>query len=169
LPRSRSQPSRSLACTIALGRPSLRLGRLLDSGLALHRSIDVHFLMREIKRLRVSGRLSPDRLVKLIEMRAPDAVQLDSALERRFLAALKKAGLPRPKEHYDVVEGGVHIAEVDFAFPRLRVAIQVHGAAVHRRYGVWQRDQDQSSELAAAGWLVLYVTWAHSSTEAKTR
>jgi hypothetical protein len=137
-----------------------QLAMALDSGLAMHRGIDERFLIREVARLRASGRRNSQALVFLIHARGPDAVPLDSALERRFLAAILEAGLPRPRAHFEVVEGGRRLAEVDFAYPRARLAIQLHGAAVHRRYSVWQRDQDQSSELAAAGWRVLCVTWA---------
>jgi hypothetical protein len=137
-----------------------RLGLAIDSGLAAHPSIDAAFLGRELRRLKGRGRRVSPMLAKLLEARAPDAIHLDSALERRFAAALRRAGLPRPKEHYEVVEAGRRVAEVDFAYPRARLAIQLHGSAIHRRYEIWQRDQEQSSELAAAGWRVLYVTWA---------
>jgi hypothetical protein len=38
--------------------------------------------------------------------------------------------------------------------------IQVNGAGVHRRYTVWQHDQVQASDLAAAGWRIIQVTWS---------
>jgi hypothetical protein len=155
-------PVTSLSRTLFDLAPHLderRLSQLLDSGLAMHPSVDMRHLLRETKRLRGSGRRNSLTLAKLLEARAPDAVRLDSALERRFLAAMKNAHLPRPKEHYDVVENGRHLAEVDFAYPRVRLAIQLDGAAIHRRFDVWQRDQRQSSELAAAGWRVAHVTW----------
>jgi very-short-patch-repair endonuclease len=56
------------------------------------------------------------------------------------------------------VDGGRHVAELDFAYPRQRVGIQVNGASIHRRHAVWERDQDQLSDLAALGWRIVHVT-----------
>jgi hypothetical protein len=156
-------PVTSLARTLVDLSPSLderRLSVALDSGLATHTFIDAGFLARQVRRLRAPGRSISPTLVRLLEARAPDAIHLDSALERRFSAALHWARLPRPKEHFEVIDGVRRLAEVDFAYPRARLAIQLHGAAIHRRPLVWERDHDQSSELAAAGWRVVNVTWA---------
>jgi very-short-patch-repair endonuclease len=156
-------PVTSLSRTLVDLAPLLddrQLGLALDSGLALFTSIDPAYLAREVARLRAFGRRTANALVKLLAARAPDALDLDSALERRFSAVLRRARLPRPREHYEVVDSGRRLAEVDFAYPRARLAIQLHGAAIHRRYSVWQRDQAQSSDLAAAGWRVLNVTGA---------
>jgi hypothetical protein len=132
----------------------------LDSGLARHRHIDVRMVRRVLRRLKTKGRPGTKAFGRLLDARAPDAVHLDSALERWFLAALRRARLPKPAEHYDVVEGGRHLAELDFAYPRERVGIELNGASVHRRYAVWERDQERLSDLAAAGWRILPVTWA---------
>jgi very-short-patch-repair endonuclease len=135
------------------------LSMALDSGLARNQSVDVGMLRRALRRLKTKGRAGTGALGRLLAARAPDAVHLDSALERRFAIALRRAGLPQPRAHHDVVEGGRHLAELDFAYPRERLGIQLHGASIHRRYGVWERDQEQQSELAAVGWLIVPVTW----------
>jgi hypothetical protein len=132
----------------------------LDSVLARHRGIGVRTVRRVLDRLRSQGRTGAGVLERLLEERAMASVHLDSALERRFSFALRRAGLPRPAEHYDVVEGGRHVAELDFAYPRERVGIELNGASIHRRHAVWERDQQRLSELAAAGWRVLNVTWS---------
>jgi hypothetical protein len=137
----------------------------IDSGLARRRWIDVDMIRRELRRLKTQGRKVAPGLQRLLDERAPDAVVLDSALERRFSAALRRSGLPRPVEHFDVVENGRHVAEIDFAYPRVRLGIQLNGANVHRRHGVWERDQAQLSELAAAGWRIIHVTWAQLETD----
>jgi very-short-patch-repair endonuclease len=58
------------------------------------------------------------------------------------------------------VEGGHRIAELDFAYPRHRLGIELNGASFHRRYAVWEHDQRRLSDLAAAGWRIVHVTWA---------
>jgi hypothetical protein len=163
-------PVTGLARTLVDLSPMLDERRLcvaLDSGLARHRSIDVRMLRRDVRRLKTKGRRAARGLERLLAERAPEAVHLDSALERRFSAALRSAGLPRPAEHFDVVEGGRHIAELDFAYPRVRLGIELDGANVHRRPSVWERDLDQRSDLAAAGWRLVLVTWAQLETDEK--
>jgi hypothetical protein len=142
-----------------------RLSLALDSGLALYETLDTRWLRRSIRRVGRKGREGISQLSELLDERDPQAKRLDSAIERRFKAALKEAGLPLPAEHFDVVEGGRHLAELDFAYPRERLGIQTDGASVHRRYTVWERDQFQQSELAAAGWRVLHVTWAQMEAD----
>lgn len=137
-----------------------RLAVALDSGLARSPAADIRRLRREVRRLQTQGRAGPRALTRLLELRAPGANALDSALERRFRGALLATDLPKPAEHYDVVDGGRHLAELDFAYPDARLGIQLQGASVHRRYSKWQRDQEQLSELAAAGWRVIQITWA---------
>jgi hypothetical protein len=132
----------------------------LDSVLARHRGAGLGTFRRTLERLRSQGRTGACALKRLLEERASGIVHLDSALERRFSVALQQAGLPRPAEHYDVVEGGRHVAELDFAYPRERLGIELNGASIHRRHSVWQRDQQRLSDLAAVGWRVLHVTWS---------
>jgi hypothetical protein len=135
------------------------LGMALDSGLALHTSVDVGMIRSALRRLKAKGRPGLRALERLLAARAPDAVHLDSALERWFSNALRRARLPRPVEHYDVIVNGRRTAELDFAYPRLQLGIQLKGASIHRRHGVWKRDLAQESQLAAAGWRILSFTW----------
>jgi hypothetical protein len=156
-------PVTSLGRTLVDIAPMLdekHLSMALDSGLARHTSIDVRMLRRVLGRLKAKGRAGTALLEKVLDARSEDAVHLDSALERRFLAALKSAKLPRPSEHHDVVDGGRHVAELDFAYPRRRIGIQLNGGNIHRQKARWERDQEQSSDLAALGWCVLNVTWS---------
>jgi hypothetical protein len=150
---------------LSAGLEKKQLSMALDSGLALHKTLDTGWLRRSIRRLGGKGREGISQLCELLDERDPRAKHLDSALERRFRAALKEAGLPRPEEHFDVIEGGRHLAELDFAYPRERLGIQTDGAGVHRRHAVWERDQFQQSELAAVGWRILHVTWAQMQAD----
>jgi very-short-patch-repair endonuclease len=134
-----------------------RLSMALDSGLARHRFIDIGFLRREHRRLATRGRKVSRALGRLLKARAPNAVHLDSALERRFSALIRGSGLPQPREHYEVPYGGRRV-EVDFAYPGARLAIELDGAAVHLQKRVWERDAVRRSVLAAAGWRVVPVT-----------
>jgi very-short-patch-repair endonuclease len=152
----------SLARTLVDVSPWLderRLSMALDSGLARHRFIDIGFLRREHRRLATRGRKVSRALGRLLEARAPGAVHLDSALERRFWALIKGSKLPKPIAHHEVADGGRRV-EVDFAYPSERLAIELQGASVHLQKRVWERDALRQSVLAAAGWRMVPVTSA---------
>jgi hypothetical protein len=156
-------PCTHLARTLIDIAPTLtdrQLALALDSGLALHPAIDIRGLRRLLRQRTGKGRAGAVRLMRLVDERMPSKVDLDSELERRLLIALRAAGLPSPRAHYEVVEDGRWIAEVDFVYPRERVAILTNGESIHRRRPIWERDQDVISELCASGWLVVLVTWA---------
>jgi very-short-patch-repair endonuclease len=140
----------------------------LDSGLARHPDMEVAFFQRALRRLRTKGRPGTAALARLLDERAPDAPHLDSALERRFVIALRRAGLPTPKAHYDVIHDGRRIMEADFAYVRERIAIELHGASIHRQKGVWEDDQEKTAELGAAGWLFVPITWKQLDKSEKT-
>jgi very-short-patch-repair endonuclease len=72
---------------------------------------------------------------------------------------MRDAGLPEPEMHYDVVDGKNHVAEVDFAYPAKRIAIQGDSFEHHSGKRAWLKDSHQRAELASLDWLVLPVTW----------
>ena len=54
--------------------------------------------------------------------------------------------------------GGRFIAEVDLAYPGLRVAIELDGM-VHLQSDVRERDLTKQNDLVLAGWVVLRFTY----------
>ena len=82
---------------------------------------------------------------------------VDSALEVKLRRLLKTARLPAPLTGLDVVEDGVHVANVDFAWPhnKPRVALMAHGNRYHANTWRWRRDLEQATQLTALGWRVL--------------
>lgn len=81
-----------------------------------------------------------------------------SALEVLFLRLLRSAGLPLPVRQHEIeLRGGA--VRVDFAFPRLRIAIELDGYRWHSGRGALQRDDERQNALVAAGWTVLRFTW----------
>ena len=50
------------------------------------------------------------------------------------------------------------VAEVDLAYPRWRIAIELDGA-VHLRRDVHERDLARQNDLVLEGWVVLRFTW----------
>jgi hypothetical protein len=78
----------------------------------------------------------------------------DAEFECTVARLLDVHGLPRPVFHH-VISG----YEVDFAYPELRIAIEVDGWADHGRRGAFESDRARDLALHAAGWVVLRLTW----------
>jgi len=140
--------ARTLLDVACLAGPT-RLGRLVDEALVrrltseaeLARTCAEHRGRRGVAVLAAvlgSGRAAPAR----------------SELERRLLAAVTAAELPRP-----LVNRLVAGHEVDFAWPLQRVIVETDGMAAHGHRRALERDHARDAALAAHGWLVLRFTW----------
>jgi REase_MTES_1575 len=83
----------------------------------------------------------------------PAVVMTRSELEVRFLELCRRAGLPAPDVN-TVIEG----MEVDFAWPAVRVAVEVDGWETHGTRTAFGRDRRRAAALALAGWILLRFT-----------
>ena len=54
---------------------------------------------------------------------------------------------------------GVLIAEIDLAYPHLKIAIELDGK-VHQADDVFERDRPRQNRIALEGWIILRFTWA---------
>lgn len=81
----------------------------------------------------------------------------DSGYEARLAAVLVARGVPRPTHHHEVrAPDGRLIAELDFAYPDQRVAIELDGYGVHlRSREIFEHDRRRQNELEILGWRVL--------------
>lgn len=82
-----------------------------------------------------------------------------SEAEKRFLALLRKAGLPRPETNVKVGR-----YEVDFLWRPQWLAVEVDGYAFHSSRPRFEADRRRDIDLAGHGLQVLRVTW-HQITE----
>jgi very-short-patch-repair endonuclease len=99
-----------------------------------------HVTQQELDAARI---LSPER-----------AAPTRSELERRFLALIREAGLPRPRVNEAI---GGHL--VDFAWLDERVIVETDGWAAHGHRAAFERDHARDADLAARGWIVVRFTW----------
>jgi very-short-patch-repair endonuclease len=77
-----------------------------------------------------------------------------SEAERRLLALIRAARLPRPETN--VVVSGY---EVDLLWREQRVIVEVDGFAFHSTRQAFERDRARDAALQAAGYRVIRVTW----------
>lgn len=111
------------------------------------------FLERRLDALRGPGRHG----VRLLERVLTDAGG-HSFLERRFLALVRAAGLPRPKCQVVHAVGDRFVARVDFLFEAVGVVVEVMGRRGHSTEVDRDRDAQRHAELAALGRTVLPFT-----------
>ncbi len=104
------------------------------------------------------GRHGVRRLRTVILREAHRTEITDSQLELLLLSLIREAGLPEPVLHYRVTHDGRFVAEVDFAYPELRIAIECDGA-VHLDDQVWERDLPRQNDLVLIGWTVLRFSY----------
>ena len=83
----------------------------------------------------------------------------DSDFELLVLSSMVERGLAEPVLHFKVFDGDRFVAEVDLAYPDLRIAIELDGR-VHLQEDVWERDQPRQNDLVLLGWTVLRFSWA---------
>ncbi|MDP9397885.1 MAG: DUF559 domain-containing protein [Actinomycetota bacterium] len=98
------------------------------------------------------GRLGNRQVRRLIAATDPSAAAFSERLLHRLLRA---AGIVGWVAAYRLPSGG----ELDVAFPRHRLAIEVDGWAWHSDPTRFQRDRDKQNALMRAGWVVLRFTW----------
>jgi hypothetical protein len=111
------------------------------------------FLRRQLERLRGSGRAG----VRLLDELLPDSGG-HSDLERRFLALMRRAGLPRPTCQAIIRRDGRTLARADFRFDPYPVLAEVSGRRGHASDAERAKDARRRNELQHEGYVVLEFT-----------
>jgi very-short-patch-repair endonuclease len=105
------------------------------------------------------GRRGAGVIRRVMDERALGHARPDGLLEARMARLLRERGLPAPHFQFHVRRHGRLIARVDFAYPDIRLAIEVDGFEVHGTPSAFQHDVERQNRLMAAGWTVLRFTW----------
>ena len=144
--------------------PRSSLEKLLDE--AMRRGMtDAARLRAELRRC--GSRRGTRLLRRLLAPRDGCGERRDSELEDKLLRLIRRARLPEPVIHYNVVHGDEWLGEVDLAYPQARIAIEAHGYRVHSLKRVWENDQCRENDLVRAGWKLLKAT--HLQLEQRPR
>lgn len=107
----------------------------------------------------IDHRLKKGTLCALLDDTAGPALTRSEA-ETRFLALLRKAGVPRPRTN-SVVCG----LEVDFFWPDRDVVVEIDGFAYHSHRSAFENDRRRDRILASEGLTVIRVTWRQIQNE----
>ncbi|HUF83315.1 MAG TPA: DUF559 domain-containing protein, partial [Acidimicrobiia bacterium] len=99
------------------------------------------------------------RVRRVLESHVPGRPVPESVLETRFQQVLRSAGLPLPIGQHEVRAAGRVLARIDFAYPGIRLAIELDGQAYHYGARAERRDRDRENDLVALQWRVLRFDW----------
>ena len=105
------------------------------------------------------GRPGVRRLRRVIAANAHRDEITDSDFELLVLALLREHALPEPVLHHQLRgSDGRLLAEIDLAYPHLKIAIELDGK-VHQSDEVFERDRPRQNQIALEGWTILRFTW----------
>ncbi|MGH9038257.1 MAG: type IV toxin-antitoxin system AbiEi family antitoxin domain-containing protein, partial [Acidimicrobiia bacterium] len=117
----------------------------------------VEWMLNEVSR---QGRRGAGVAAGILDERALGRAPADGQLEPRMARLLRNAKLPPAVYHHVIRDGnGCFLAEVDFAYPALKLAIEVDGFEVHGTPRAMGRDFIRQNGLVPHRWLVLRFTW----------
>ncbi|HVW16853.1 MAG TPA: hypothetical protein VHB30_01265 [Solirubrobacteraceae bacterium] len=91
-----------------------------------------------------------------------------SALERRFLALVRRAGLPEPETNTWITLGAGEEWQLDALWRAQRVSVELDGWESHRTRRQFERDRLRSAAMQAAGYRHVQLTWRQVTDEAPT-
>lgn len=123
---------------------------------ALRRGLtSINYLTRRFADRRGRGCPGSAAMRRVLEQRSKGgAAATESVLETRFLRLLRSGRVPLPEPGYKV---GPY--RLDFAYPHIRLGIELDGYAFHSSKTAWERDLRRQNELLALGWTLLRFTW----------
>jgi very-short-patch-repair endonuclease/predicted transcriptional regulator of viral defense system len=143
-------PSRTLV-DIASVLPDKALAAALDTAL-MRGLVSIRSLRRYFRERRLTRRRGVGRLRELLDDREFGVPE--SQLEREFLELVREYRLPSPARQRRI---GPH--RVDFAYPSVRLLIEVDGRATHGTAEAFESDPVRQNALVLEGWTVLRFTW----------
>lgn len=135
-----------------------RVEDALDHALRAH-LVTAAGVERALDEVARRGRTGAGVLREVLDRRALGAERAESLLESRMARLLRRGGLPPAASQHVVRGGGRFVARVDFAYPAVRLALEVDGFAAHSSPRALQSDLDRQNSLVELGWTVLRFTW----------
>ncbi len=152
-----TSPVRTMIDLAGVLHPS-RLEMVLDAALG-SKLVELPMLVRTFNQVARRGRPGAGHIRALLAARADGYVASDSELERRLRAFLTRYGFPQPVAQLPTWWEGRLIGLADFAYPSVRVLLELDGRLGHSQLVDFERDRLRDQRAIAAGWRVIRVTW----------
>jgi putative AbiEi antitoxin of type IV toxin-antitoxin system/uncharacterized protein DUF559 len=146
------------------GASSKQLDDLLDRAVA-RRAVRVPDLVSALAKRDFRGHPGRRPLEERLARRGVTGSPSPSVLESRMARLFVDHGLPVPRA--EVEWGPQRRYRLDFAYPQLRLAIEVDGWTAHFTPEQQRWDRRRSNTMARAGWTVLHYGWWEVTYEAE--
>jgi hypothetical protein len=148
-------PLRTLVDLGALVTPQ-QLADAVDRALA-KQLITIPRLLDEVNRLGRRGRRGAGALRQLLKDRGFIGVPHPSVLESKALRIFGRYRLPIPECELVVGPDGEY--RLDFAYPAIKLAIEVDGYVWHFSPAHKERDETRRNAITLSGWTILVYSW----------
>ena len=146
--------------------PEHRLEGALDSALTKGLT-SLQYLNRRLTEGFASRHPSTAALRKLLDVRLNGQPPTESELERLYHRRITLPySLPKPAFQFPV-QTKIKKRRIDFAYPQIRLGIDVLGWEFHGAFIAWQQDMDRHNELVNEGWEMLYFPWPAIKTRSE--
>jgi very-short-patch-repair endonuclease len=121
--------------------------------------VQLDWIERRLTEMGRRGRGGAKALSRLLRDAKRRGKPMDSPLEVQFWRFARRYLFPRlPTPGYEVDDEVGALMVIDFAYPRQRVAIELHSLQFHGLRPALEKDAVRACRLAAVGWRVLFVT-----------
>lgn len=147
---------RTIVDLASVVRPRV-LGLALDASL-LRPGITLGSISERLEATARQGRTGTVVLRALITERAGERAPVESPLERDLLSLIRRCGIPEPVAQHPVMVDGRIIARLDFAYPELKIGIELDGYAFHSSREAFENDRQRLNRLTNEGWHMLVFT-----------
>jgi very-short-patch-repair endonuclease len=135
---------------------------------AWRRGVSLGWLREAAERLHRPGQRGTRVLLGLLDDAEARRRPTESALELRLEACLRGIdGVVR--QHTVLTETGLFVARVDFAVPRVKLALEAHSREFHFGPGAVHHDETREHDLIRQDWTVLYFADRHLRSPARVR
>lgn len=135
-----------------------RLERAVDTALA-RQLVTLDELHAVVTELGAPGRPGGRALRHVLADRLPGEAPPESELERRFLALLRRHGLPLPRRQVAMGDDRAPAGRVDCYFPEARLVVELDGRAFHSAPLDREADAHRDLVVLRGGSRVLRLTW----------
>ncbi|HEX6392956.1 MAG TPA: type IV toxin-antitoxin system AbiEi family antitoxin domain-containing protein [Acidimicrobiales bacterium] len=151
-----------LDCAAVAG--TKQLDDLLDRAVA-RRAVRIQDVVGAVAKPEFRGHPGRRQLEERLARRGVTGSPSPSVLESRMARLFVDHGLPVPRA--EVEWGPQRRYRLDFAYPQLRLAIEVNGWTAHFTPEQQRWDRRRSNTMARAGWTVLHYDWWEVTYEAE--